>query len=168
EVVSLAGVGTLTDSVLDGSVAVRGRGVNFDAEGALDLGSNAFDGFETQLVLLDSERFGPGLTFREAAVRATFDGPSRRFSAPIELTVGEADLGGTGLRDLAERGTLTYDGTRWVLPLDASVARITSGNTLIDPRLVGGRLRGTLVLAGDRLTSDDLQLRFPGIDRKST
>jgi len=163
EVVSLAAVGTLEDSVLDGSLAVRGRGVNLDAEGALDLGNNAFDDFETQLVLLDSELFGPGLTFRDAVVRATFDGPFRGFSAPFELTVGEADLGGTVLHELAERGTLTYDGTRWVLPLDASVARITSGNALIDPRLVRGRLRGTMVLAGDQLTSDDLQLRFPGM-----
>jgi translocation and assembly module TamB len=163
EVVSLAGVGTLRDSVLDGSLALRGRGVSLDAAGAIDLGDNAFAGLETRLVLLDSELFGPGLSFRDTVVRATFDGPFRQISAPFELVVGEADLGGTVFSDLVERGTLTYDGQRWILPLDASVARITSGNSLIDPRLVGGRLQGTLVLAGDRLTSDDLQLRFPGL-----
>ena len=163
EVVSLAAVGTLESSVLDGGLALRGRGVSLDAAGAIDLDENAFDGLETQLVLLDSELFGPGLSFRDAVVRATLDGPFRQVSAPFELVVGEADLGGTVLTDLVERGTLTYDGARWVLPLDASVARITSGNALIDPRLVGGRLRGTIVLAGDRLTSDDLQLRFPGL-----
>jgi translocation and assembly module TamB len=168
EVVSLAALGTLENSVLDGSLALRGRGVSLNAEGAIDLNDNAFDGFETQLVLVDSELFGPGLSFRGAVVRATFDGPFRQISAPIELTVREADLGGTVLTGLVERGTLSYDGDRWTLPLDASVARITSGNALLDPRLVRGTLRGTLVLAGNRLSSDDLALRFPGLDADLT
>ena len=163
EVVSLAAVGTLKDSVVDGSFALRGRGVSFDAEGAADLNDNTFDGLETQLVLLDSDLFGPGLSFRDAVVRATLDGPFRQLSAPIELTVGEADLGGTVFRNFVQRGTVSYDGKRWVLPLDASVARITSGNALIDPRLVSGTLRGTVVLADQRLTSENLQLRFPGL-----
>jgi translocation and assembly module TamB len=86
----------------------------------------------------------------------------------MEITVGEADLGGTVFRNFVQRGRVSYDGTRWVLPLDASVARITSGNALIDPRLVNGTLRGTLVLADERLTSDDLQLRFPGLAAQLT
>jgi translocation and assembly module TamB len=163
EVVSLAAVGTLEDSVVDGSLAVRGRGVNLDARGAANLDANAFDNLETRLVLLDSELFGPGLSFREAVVEATFDGPFRQLSAPIELTIGEADLGGTVFRSFIQRGTVSYDGKRWVLPLDASVARVTSGNALIDPRLVRGTLRGTVTLADGRLTSDNLQLRFPGL-----
>jgi translocation and assembly module TamB len=163
EVVSLAAVGTLESSVLDGGLALRGQGVNLDAVGAVNLNDNTFDGLETELVLVDSELFGPGLSFRDATVRATFDGPFRQISAPVELVVGEADLGGTVLVDLVERGTLSYDGARWTLPLDATVARITSGNPLIDPRLVRGTLRGTLVLADERLTSDDLELRFPGL-----
>ncbi len=168
DVVSLAAIGTLENSVVDGSFALRGRGVNLDAEGAADLNDNTFHGLETRLVLVDSELFGPGLSFRDAVVRATFDGPFRRLSAPIELTVREADLGGTVFRNFVQRGTVSYDGRRWVLPLDASVAQITSGNAMIDPRLVRGTLRGSLVLADSRLTSDDLQLRFPGLAAQLT
>ncbi len=163
EVVSLAAIGTLENSVVDGSFALRGRGVSLDAEGAADLNDNAFDGLQTELVLLDADLFGPGLTFRDAVIRATFDGPFRGFTAPLEFTVGEADLGGTVFRRFVQRGTVTYDGTRWTLPLDASVERIAMGNSLIDPRLVRGTLRGTVVLTDGRLTSDDLQLRFPGL-----
>src|SRR5690606_28033412 len=85
EVVSLAAIGTLKDSVVDGSFALRGRGVSFDADGAANLADNAFEGLETRLVLLDAELFGPGLTFRDAVVKATFDGPFRALSAPVEL-----------------------------------------------------------------------------------
>ena len=163
EVVSLAGVGTLEDSVLDGTLAVRGRGVSLDGEGAINLGDNVFDELELQAVLLDSELFGTGLTLNDAVARVTLDGPFRELTAPIELSVGEMDAGGTKLVGIAQRGTVSYDGTRWTLPLDATVERITSGNTMIDPRLVNGTLRGTVVLAGDKLASDDLALRFPGL-----
>lgn len=163
DVVSLAAVGTLEDSVLDGTFALRGRGVNLDAEGAADLGENAFDGLAVELVLLDSDLFGPGLEVEDAVVRGTFDGPFRRLSVPFYLSVGSVDVGGTVFSRIAQRGTLTYDGTRWTMPLDASVRRITSGNAMIDPRLVNGTLRGSVVLSGDTLVSDDLALRFPGL-----
>ena len=64
---------------------------------------------------------------------------------------------------IEQRGTLSWDGTRLTLPLDARVARVTSGNELLDPRLVGGTLQGGLVWQGDRLMSDDLRLVFPGL-----
>jgi len=163
EVVSVAGVGTLLDSVLDGTLAVRGRGVSLDGEGAIDLGDNTFDELELQAVLLDKALFGPGLTLDDAVARVTLDGPFRELTAPVEITVGEVDAGGTRLAGIVQRGTVSYDGTRWTLPLDATVARITSGNAMIDPRLVDGTLTGTVVLAGDRLVSDDLALRFPGL-----
>jgi translocation and assembly module TamB len=163
EVVSLAAVGTLEDSVLDGTLAVRGRGVNLDGEGVIDLADNAFRGFRLDAVLLDSQLFGPGLTVNNGVLTTMLNGPFRDLSAPYELRVGELDVGGTVFAGLVQRGTLMYDGTRYTLPLDATVARVTSGNELIDPRLVGGTLRGTLVLAGDTLLSDNLALRFPGL-----
>lgn len=163
EVVSLAAVGTLESSILDGTLAVRGRGVALDGEGTIDLGDNAFDGLELQAVLLDSALFGPGLTMDDAVARIALDGPFRGLTAPLELSVGELDAGGTRFVGLVERGTVTYDGTRWTLPLDATVERIVSGNAMIDPRLVNGTLRGTVVLSGDTVQSDDLALRFPGL-----
>ena len=163
EVVSLAAIGTLEDSVLDGSFAIRGAGVNADGEGAVDLADNAFDGVELELDLINQELFGPGLTFRDTTMRATFDGPFGGFTAPFELDIGQADISGTRFDGIAQRGTLLYDGRRWTLPLNASVRRITSGNTLIDPRLTNGRLTGTVFLADEDLRSDNLELRFPGL-----
>ena len=163
EVVSLAAVGTLEDSVLDGTLAVRGSGVALDGEGAIDLGNNAFGGLTLQAVLLDNELFGPGLTLDDTVARVTLDGPFQGLTAPLELSIGELNAGGTRLIGITERGTIAYDGTRWTIPLDASVDRIVSGNAIADPRLVNGTLRGTVVLTGDRLLSDDLALRFPGL-----
>lgn len=163
EVVSLAAVGTLEDSILDGTLAVRGRGIALDGEGAIDLADNAFEALQLQAILLDNQLFGPGLTLDNAVARVTLDGSFSNLAAPVELSIGELNAGGTRLIGIAQRGTVTYDGTRWTLPLDASVRRIVSGNAIADPRLVNGTLQGTLVLSGDRLLSDDLALRFPGL-----
>ncbi|KRA84290.1 translocation/assembly module TamB domain-containing protein [Altererythrobacter sp. Root672] len=163
EVVSLAAVGTLENSVLDGSVALRGKGVSIDGEGGIDLGENEFNQLKVSAALLDSQLFGPGLTLDDATAVATFDGPFRPLASPLELRVGKMDVGGTVFTGLVQNGIVAYDGTRWLLPLDASVQRITSGNAMIDPRLVNGTLRGTVTLAGSDLRSDNLALRFPGL-----
>ncbi|MGC1269325.1 MAG: DUF490 domain-containing protein, partial [Croceibacterium sp.] len=60
-VVNVAAIGTLDASVLDGSVALRGRGVDADGEGRIDLGNNLLDGVLLDLALRDSKLFGPGL-----------------------------------------------------------------------------------------------------------
>ena len=160
---AIALVGTLKQSVLNGSAALRGAGVNIDANGGIDLGNNAFNNARLKIDLIDKQLFGPGLTMRDVVINTTLDGPWRGFSAPFELKVGQADFGGTVFTGIGERGRLAYDGKRWILPLDASVQRIVSGNAIVDPRLVNGRLTGTVYLADADLRSDDLQLRFPGL-----
>ncbi len=164
---AIALVGTLKNSVLAGSAALRGYGVSVDGNGGVDLGNNAFRKTQLRIKLLDSQLFGPGLTMRDTSVRTTLDGSWHGFSAPFDLSVGQADFGSTVFNGIAERGRLAYDGTRWTLPLDASIQRIVSGNAILDPKLTNGRLTGTVYLANADLRSDDLQLRFPGLCRRT-
>jgi translocation and assembly module TamB len=160
---AVALVGTLRNSVLAGSAALRGSGISVDGNGGIDLGNNAFNNARLRIDLVDKQLFGPGLTMRDVVIQTTLDGPWRGFSAPFELKVDQADFGGTVFTGIGERGRLAYDGKRWTLPLDASVQRIVSGNAIVDPKLVGGRLTGTVFLTNNDLRSDDLQLRFPGL-----
>jgi translocation and assembly module TamB len=160
---AVALVGTLKNSVAKGSFALRAHGLTADAVGAIDLGNNRYQNLKLKAKLLDSQLFGTGLTLRDTAISATFDGPWRGFTAPFQLGVGEMDLGETKLVGIGERGTLLYDGTRYLIPLNASVQRIVSGNALFDPLLVNGRLLGTLTLANNDFRSDDLAFRFPGL-----
>ncbi|MEO6388748.1 MAG: translocation/assembly module TamB domain-containing protein [Croceibacterium sp.] len=168
DVVSLAAIGTFKNSVLNGAVAVLGRGVKAHGEGGIDLGTNTFSQLALNLDLVDSHLFGPGLTFDDAVVRTTLDGPFQGLNAPFEVSVGKADIGGTVFSGIAQRGTLAYDGTRWIIPVNAAVQKITSGNATVDPRLVNGRLTGTIYLANHDLRSDNLALRFPGLQANLT
>ncbi|MEO6041968.1 MAG: translocation/assembly module TamB domain-containing protein [Croceibacterium sp.] len=162
-VVSLLGVGTLKDSVLDGLVQVRGRGVSSDAHGKIDLAHNTAENVELTATLLDKALFGPGLTLRDTTLKATLNGKFRALTVPHVLTVGQLDAGGTVFDRIVQRGTITFDGTRYLVPVQATVARVTSGNAAIDPRLVGGRISGTLVYDGKHVDSRNLVVAFPGL-----
>ena len=161
-------VGELKNSVATGAVALRGSGVQLDAKGAIDFAANAFDGVTLSAAVLDPALLGKDTRLQDARLTAQLDGPFRTLVVPHELTVAQADISGTVLTDISQRGTLRFVDGQAVLPLDASVARIVSGNRMIDPRLVGGTLRGQITLDGSALRSDDLRLVFPGLDARLT
>lgn len=159
--VSLAALGTFQDRVLDGQLALRGAGLDANADGTIDLSENTLDNLKLDARLTNPNAL-PGLTLRNAAVSATLDGQFRKnLTIKQELHVGELVSGTTRIVDLAQKGTATYDGTRWTLPLDLTVARVRTGQEMLDARLVNGRGRGTVVLTGDRLVSNNLALDFP-------
>ena len=161
--VEIDATGTLVDSVLRGTLSLQGQGLATDARGAIDLGDNVFAGVELDARLLDPGLLGGGVALRDTTLTATLDGPFRNFVMPHELRIGEADMGGILVRGIVQEGMLTFNGARFALPVNASLQRIVSGNRIADPRLVDGRLAGLLLLTGDRLVSDDLALRFPGL-----
>ncbi|RPF72031.1 translocation/assembly module TamB domain-containing protein [Aurantiacibacter spongiae] len=166
ETVQLVAEGTLENSVLDGRFELEGSGVAAAGVGAIDLANNAFDNLRLNAQLLDPALFGPDLTLTDARVDAVLDGAFRELDVPHTIRVGEIDAGGTIVRDLVQKGTLTYDGTRFTLPLDARIGRVVSGNELVDPRLNNGRIMGTLVYSGSRLLSDNLDIQFPGLQAR--
>ena len=163
KVVELNAEGTLENSVLDGSFTMRGRAVDADAKGAIDLNDNVFRQVVINARLLDPTLFGNGMKLDDASVQATLDGKFSDLSVPHKLQIGELDANGTIVRGLVQQGTLTYDGTRFTLPVDATVKRVISGNAMTDPRLVNGRVNGTVVYTGSQLLSDNLAVRFPGL-----
>ncbi|RJY10233.1 DUF490 domain-containing protein [Aurantiacibacter aquimixticola] len=166
DVVTVNASGTLEASILEGEFILRGRGVNADGAGAIDLANNRFQDVVVAAQLLDPTLFAEDIALTGAAIEATLDGPFRELTVPHRLTVAEVDAGGTIVTDLVQSGTLTYDGTRFTIPVDASVGRVVSGVELFDPRLFDGRINGTLVFAGSELLSDDFDVQFQGLQAR--
>jgi len=159
--VSIAALGSFEERVLKGDLAVRAAGLDADANGTIDLSENTFDDLKLDARLTDPNAL-PGLVLRGARVSATLDGQFREnLTVAHELRVGELVSGTTRVVNLSQKGSATYDGTRWTVPLDLAVARVRTGQDMLDARLVNGRGRGTLVLTGDRLLSDNLAIDFP-------
>lgn len=161
--VALSLSGTLKDSVADGRFALRGAGVTGRGTGGIDFAGNRLDGLTIAADLTDPELFGADLRLEQTNLTATLNGPFRNLSIRHELAIGRLVSGTIKLANIRQEGTAKFDGTRWTLPLDTQIARVTSGNATIDPRLVSGRIGGTVMLSGNRATSDQLRADFPGL-----
>ncbi|GGD57089.1 DUF490 domain-containing protein [Erythrobacter arachoides] len=163
ELVELSAMGTLDESLLEGEFVLRGEGVSADGAGTINLADNAFSNVRLTAQLLDETLFSEDVTLTGAEIDLTLDGPFRDLVIPHTLRVARIDAGGTILTEVRQQGTLTYDGTRFIVPVDATVGRVVSGNELFDPRLVNGTIAGTIVYAGSEIVSDDLAVRFQGL-----
>ena len=163
ERVDLSASGTLENSVLRGDFILRGRGVDVDGSGSVDLANNRFENLVFAADLLDPTLFSSGIALEGARLEGTLDGAFRQLTMPHRLTVSRIDAGGIIVTDVRQSGVMTFDGTRARVPLDAQIARIVSGNSLFDPRLNNGDLGGTLIYTGGEILSDDLDVRFPGL-----
>ena len=111
----------------------------------------------------DPALFGGDLRLEDTQSTATLDGTFDDLSVVHDLTIGRLVSGTTVLSGLTQQGTARFDGESWTIPLTVGVDRVRTGNALVDPRLVNGALRGTLVLADNRLLGEDLRLAFRGL-----
>ncbi|OZA94463.1 MAG: DUF490 domain-containing protein [Erythrobacter sp. 34-65-8] len=159
--VSLLANGTLEDSVLEGSFAMRTGALDAAGKGAVDLAGNAFDGLAIAASLRQPELFGPDLRLENVRLAGTVDGPFRELEIRHVLNASRLAFGTTTIAPVTQQGIARYDGVRWTFPLDASFGAVETGNALADPRLRNGTLKATLVLQGNDLRSDDIALNLP-------
>lgn len=158
---SIGAIGTLEDSLFDGGIALRGAGVRTSGSGAVDLAGNAFDNFAITAALTDPALLGEKFVLDGTTLEATLEGGFRDLDIAHEMRIASARAGPAELTDLVQQGIATYDGTRWTLPLDVTIARLLTGTGLVDSKLVNGTLGGTLIYSGQTLLSDDLRIAFP-------
>ena len=161
--VAVTGEGTLASSVLSGRLGIGGQGLTLGMRGTLDLARNAARGLRINATSRDPALLGAGTRLEGARLVATLDGPFRRLAADHRLTVRRLASGTTGVEGLVQQGRLSRYEDRWALPLDLTFARATTGNATLDPRLRNGRARGQIVLAGNRVHSENLVLGVPGL-----
>ncbi|GAB5348071.1 translocation/assembly module TamB domain-containing protein [Alteriqipengyuania sp. 357] len=153
--------GTLVDRVLEGRLEVLGQGLGLVAEGAADLADNRVNGVEFVADVRDPTLFGESLRFEGARASGTIEGEFGDLSIPFRLVADRFEAGTTTITDIVQEGTATYDGSRWVIPVDANVGRIATGNAMADPRLIGGTANGRLVFTGRELVSEAIRINFP-------
>lgn len=168
QTVSLAAFGTLQDSVVDAEFAIRAGGLDLDGEGVADLANNVIEEFELSGRVNKPTLLGPDLRMEGAQFAATLVGEFRDLTIDHRVTVQRFVSGETRITEIAQSGTATFDGTRWTVPIDASVGRVETGNAWVDPRLVDGRIDATLVYTGRELLADDLAIAFPGANARLT
>ena len=154
---------TIDNRQFDGRTVMVGRGLSLEGEGLVDLAENRVSNYEVAAVLRDPALFGESLRLEDARATATLDGALDDLTIVHDLAVGRLVSGTTRVAGLQQEGTARYDGSRWIVPLNIRVARVETGNALVDPRLVNGSGRGQIELAGNQLVGDDLRIAFQGL-----
>ncbi|EDL48700.1 translocation/assembly module TamB domain-containing protein [Erythrobacter sp. SD-21] len=153
----------IDNRAFDGRTTLVGRGIRLDGEGLVDLAENRVEAYELAAVLRDPALFGEDLRLENTRAEASVNGAFDDLAIVHDLTIGRLVSGTTSLTGLSQQGTARYDGARWTVPLSLRVARVETGNALVDPRLVNGTGRGRLVLSGSTLVGEDLTIAFRGL-----
>ena len=159
--ISIKADATIEERRIDGRYAFSSPVFSGWAKGLVDLAGNRADNLRLSVRLRDADALADGVTLDGARVRATLDGDFADLGIRHQLTARRIAFGDTVIAGVTQSGLARYSDGAWTLPLDATVEGVQTGNELLDPRLVRGRVVGTVRLAGDRLTSDSLDLRFP-------
>jgi len=158
---SIGVTGTLEQSVFDGAINLIGGGIRGRGDGAIDLADNSFENFTIDAAVTDKTLLGGNVQLGNATLNAALNGAFRDLTIDHNLSVDEAISGEVRLVNIVQSETVTFDGVRWAVPLNAGVAKIETGMAMVDPKLVGGKLAGVLTLSGSTLLSQDLRLVFP-------
>lgn len=155
--------GTFTKNVLDGRLALSGQAFVVGAKGVLDLGQN-----EARKLFLRASLLRPELILAEPKLQnvrfsAMLNGPFRDLEIDHRLSVGALQSGSVQAANLRTAGVARWNGRSLSVPVAITAGRLVTGNAAIDPRLAGGKVTGTVLLTGNRLTADDLAVDLKGL-----
>ncbi|MCP9222503.1 translocation/assembly module TamB domain-containing protein [Erythrobacter sp. LQ02-29] len=162
--VLVTAAGRLVEDTTAAGIAfdLRGRGLDLRGQGGIDYFNRAVRKMRLEGDVRDPALFGSGVAIRGGRFEGVADGSLDNLAVKHTLAVDRMEIGTATLTSLTQRGTARWTGKRLILPLDAAIGRIETGNAFVDPRLISGRLMGDLVLDGNRLSSRQLRLAFPG------
>ncbi|MDP5103177.1 MAG: translocation/assembly module TamB domain-containing protein [Erythrobacter sp.] len=166
ETLSLAASFTLDDSVIEGRAAAVSNALDWRGGGVVDLADNAVDGARVMLTLRDPDLLGTAVRLEGAKLAANLSGDFDDLAIKHRIDVVRLDAGGVIASGLVQEGRASFDGTALSVPLSVTAQRVTTGLALADPRLVDGRLGGTLTydFARQRLDADNGRVTFPGLE----
>ena len=146
----------------EGGIAVRGVGMRAEGKGAFDFTNLRFQNFALAADLLDDDLLGDAAILEGLALKATLNGALGDLVIDHTVEAQRAVFGTTQLIDVRQQGLGRYTDGRIVMPLDMQFGRILTGDPMADQRLSDGSIVGRLVYEGDSLTSDQLDITFPG------
>jgi translocation and assembly module TamB len=147
---------------------MRSDTFTLDASGVVDLGENSFDGLDLSLAILRPAVLTPNLTASNLRGNFTLDGEFTSPRVAYDFAAGAIGINDIRLVQLRARGNATMDEDGYLVPVNATAARIEGLDALAGGTLTDVRLGGTLAVQGMRAVSDDLRLRSTRIDARVT
>lgn len=161
---SLATSFRLEDQMVTGRAAVVSSAADMRLAGGVDFGASRVERLAVRLVLADPELLGPQLRLENARLVAAITGPFSDLAIDHQLAVSRLVAGDISAQTIRQSGMARYVSGKLALPIAMTVDRLTTGNDLIDPRLVDGQMTARLTYGDGMLMADEARITFPGLD----
>jgi len=139
---------------------------NLTPQGIVDLGQSTFDGLKLDFMLLKPSALAPNLSGAGMHAVLTLDGAFATPKVQYAINAARVVMNDTGLEGLSASGAATVNSDRILIPVSASVRRITGLDTVAGGALANVRLNGDLAIDGPRILSDNMRIRSDRIDAK--
>ena len=155
---------TLNQRRADTHILARSDALAVEAKGLLDFANSSFGDFRMQAKLLTPGTIAKNLKGRNIAFAAVLDGPMARPTVAYRLTADAIAFGATGVEGLVAQGKAMVNADKILVPVHATVRRVTGVNASIGGLVTNLRLDGTFAYSKGQIFSDDLHLRSDRID----
>src|SRR5690606_9309150 len=132
------------------------------------LGESRFDTLDLALVIARPTALAENLSAAGLRGNFTLDGPFSEPQVDYAIAAQSLAISDVGFERFRATGSAKMDDEGYLVPLDATAARVTGLDSLAGGTLINVRLDGNLAVHGARVLSDDLRLRSPRIDATLT
>lgn len=155
---------TLDQRRADTHVRLSSAAFVADAQGLLDFARSRFGGFRLDARLLSPGVIAPNLSGRNVAVSAVLDGAFQKPGIAYRISADALAFGTTGVEGLVAEGQARFAANRVIVPVHATVRRVTGLNAAAGGLVTGLRADGDIAYANGQVFSDNLRLRSDRID----
>ncbi|VWX51440.1 translocation/assembly module TamB domain-containing protein [Novosphingobium sp. 9U] len=134
--------------------------------GVIDLSDNSFEGMKLAFVLLKPSALAENLSGAGLRAALTLDGAFATPKVQYAINASRIVMNDMGLENFAATGAATVNSDRIMIPVSATVRRITGLDTVAGGTLTNVRLNGDVAIDGPRILSDNMRIRSDRIDAK--
>ncbi|EIZ80150.1 hypothetical protein WSK_1183 [Novosphingobium sp. Rr 2-17] len=133
-------------------------------DGEIDLADNTFHDLKLAFALHKPSAIAPNLSGDGINARLALDGAFATPKVGYAITARRVVMNDMGLEGLSARGAATVDADHILIPVAATVRRITGLDSVAGGTLANVRLNGDVAIQGTRVLSDNMRIRSDRID----
>lgn len=151
-------VATMEERILDLDGRISSENFTLVAQGVADLGNSQFKDMALDFRLLKPSVLATNLAGRGLSGKALLNGAFGKPLINYNLLAARIAADDMALEGLALRGEARVDTDRIIIPINATLKRVSGLNAAAGGLLTNVRLNGQLAMANGRLLSDNLKI----------
>ncbi len=157
--------GTWIDRRIEGiDLSLNSRALAIVAEGAIDLGQSQYRDLAIGARLLQPGAIAPNLSGRDVRLALVMNGAMATPAVAYEVSAQSIGISTRTLENFRASGAARVDADRIVVPVAATMSRITGLPDAVGGLLTNVRINGDLLIEGTNLLSDNLRVRSDRAD----